>query len=632
MKTKNFLKNKMQTAAVCLFAATMTVNFSACTDDLDNMETEESQPEFTGFGAAADNFNINDGEFTADNWREHEAIYLYDGIGQDATDIHGRQGYTLVNLPWHQGDVQTNLPNGFCKDITSENGWELVLNRCGSRSIKNNNFIALYNIYTGTLRFFYQPEKFQTGNDHVWEVKMTDNLAQNSTLRYSVPQDRSIKHKDEIGQTTIDNTIVEYIAPWVGSLSQDGLITPNAGWWAFDVDLWLYSGKSLDADDNIALQMRSWDMSHVSLSSLLTASIDGSIKANVDLMQSQHLSNSVMGMVAKAGSIGGNVYKMATALETMQWGTAIGQGIEMGKSVANMCGIKTESAQDIQGTIDGTLSLTMTGNIETAGTIEAAKPTQGIASPTLFLKDFDRTKATAMGEGIWNLSQSPVVYYTDVMVDYKSEEQHTTKVWTRPVLSDKKATFWDYMKYAAKKSPFDGVDNSKNPCRGRLCYFDPTNIKVVLNEKVFNADEIKNAKVFATCGVRKNARFGSTEGYRKAMELHESLIEGTANREYVNHPFDAIPFDALNSHDDKMGKKTTVKFAIEDFKNGKYAVFGRGDADYLIEPQVLHSGEGDDYMPAYEVNVTLVVEHNGKSLVYNRTHHHRAKLSRQLCA
>ena len=31
-------------------------------------------------------------------------------------------------------------------------------------------------------------------------------------------------------------------------------------------------------------------------------------------------------------------------------------------------------------------------------------------------------------------------------------------------------------------------------------------------------------------------------------------------------------------------------------------------------------------------SVTLVVEHNGKSLVYNRTHHHRAKLSRQLCA
>lgn len=336
--------------------------------------------------------------------------------------------------------MQSNLPNGFCKDINRENGWELVLNRCGSRSIKNNNFIALYNNYTGTLRFFYyQPENFQTGNDHVWEVKMTDNMAQNSTLRYSVPQDRSIKHKEDIGQTTTDNTIVEYIAPWVGSLSQDGLITPNAGWWAFDVDLSLYSGKGLRDDDNIALQMRSWDMSHVSLASLLTASIDGSIKANVDLLQSQHLSNSVMGMVAKAGSIGGNVYKMATALETMQWGTALGQG-----------------------TIDGTLTMTMTGNIETTGTIEAAKPTQGIASPTLFMKDFDRTNAPAMGEGIWNLSQSPVVYYTDVTVDYKSEELHTTKVWTRPVLSDKKATFWDYMKYAAKKSPFDGVDNSRS--------------------------------------------------------------------------------------------------------------------------------------------------------------------------
>ena len=49
----------------------------------------------------------------------------------------------------------------------------------------------------------------------------------------------------------------------------------------------------------------------------------------------------------------------------MQWGTALGQGIEMGKSIANMCGIKTEAAQDIQGTIDGTLTMTMTGNIET---------------------------------------------------------------------------------------------------------------------------------------------------------------------------------------------------------------------------------------------------------------------------
>ena len=245
----NFLKNKMQTAAACLFAATMMVNFSACSDEIDDTLTEEPQTTFTGFGAAADNYNINDGEFTANNWYEQEAIYLYDGIGQDKTDPLGRAGYTLVNLPWHQGDMQSNLPNGFCKDINRENGWELVLNRCGSRSIKNNNFIALYNNYTGTLRFFYyQPENFQTGNDHVWEVKMTDNMAQNSTLRYSVPQDRSIKHKDEIGQTTTDNTIVEYIAPWVGSLSQDGLITPNAGWWAFDVDLSLYSGHGTRDD------------------------------------------------------------------------------------------------------------------------------------------------------------------------------------------------------------------------------------------------------------------------------------------------------------------------------------------------------------------------------------------------
>ena len=75
-------------------------------------------------GASADNYNINDEDFTPTTWREQEAIYIYDGKGQDATDAKGRTGYTLVNMPWYDGDVQSNLPNGFCDDITPGNGWD----------------------------------------------------------------------------------------------------------------------------------------------------------------------------------------------------------------------------------------------------------------------------------------------------------------------------------------------------------------------------------------------------------------------------------------------------------------------------------------------------------------------------
>ena len=126
----------------------------------------------------------------------------------------------------------------------------MVLNRCGSRSIKNANFFALYNKYTGILRFFfYMPEKFTSGNDHVWEVTMTDNMARNTTLRYGIPQDLKMKDKDLVGLSG-DRTISEYIATWVSRLSQDGYITPNTGWWAFDVDMSLYSKKSLNEDDH----------------------------------------------------------------------------------------------------------------------------------------------------------------------------------------------------------------------------------------------------------------------------------------------------------------------------------------------------------------------------------------------
>lgn len=121
--------------------------------------------QFNG-GATADNYNINDEDFTPDNWREQEGIYIYDGTGTDVTDAKGRTGYTLVNMPWFEGDKLTNLPDGFCNDITPANGWEWVLNRCGSRSIKNNNFFAVYNKYSGILRFFYYlPYGFNTGND-----------------------------------------------------------------------------------------------------------------------------------------------------------------------------------------------------------------------------------------------------------------------------------------------------------------------------------------------------------------------------------------------------------------------------------------------------------------------------------
>ena len=87
MKTKTFLKNMKQTAAGCLFATTMTMIFTACSDDeMEKTVTEEPQQlTMKGLGANADTYNINDDleSFTASNWREQEAIFIYDNAGRD---------------------------------------------------------------------------------------------------------------------------------------------------------------------------------------------------------------------------------------------------------------------------------------------------------------------------------------------------------------------------------------------------------------------------------------------------------------------------------------------------------------------------------------------------------------------
>ena len=154
------------------------------------------------------------------------------------------------------------------------------------------------------------------------------------------------------------------------------------------------------------------------------------------------------------------------------------------------------------------------------------------------------------------------------------------------------------MKYVEVKSPFGGVGDSKEPARGRVCYFDPASIKVTLNDKVFTEDEIRNAKVYAVCGVCKGAKFGSTENYRKAIGLGESKITAACSRVFSNRPFDEAPFDGLCGYSDMMGMKTSVKFTAEDFDDRRFGVFGRGNENYLIEPQALHSGNGADWMPA----------------------------------
>ena len=580
-------------------------------DDSVSVMIEEWDNTFNG-GASADNYNINDVDFTPTTWREQEAIYIYDGTGKDATDAKGRTGYTLVNMPWYDGDVLTNLPNGFCDDITPGNGWEWVLNRCGSRNAVNNNFFAVYNKYTGILRFFYyMPSEFSTGNDHVWQVSMTDHLAQQSTWPYGIPEDKTLVDKATIGQTG-DGTFMTYVTPWTNYMSDDGLITPNAGWWAFDIDLSQTRLDDVQSGDNIRLQMRSWNTQHVSLSSTMRAAIEGNFAGNLDasvnLLQSQHLNNSAMGIVAKIGSMAGNLGSAIYNLVSPdgEKGKALGGIVKFAKGGCNLAGIKTEAAHDIEGTIkgkmEGTITLGLSGNIDTEGTIRGSYPAVGVASPTIQMKDFD-LKNSHLGQGVWNLKTAPVVYWTNVDAWWKEDE-------------------WIGV-YDAYWNPLPCY----NYCQMTPYFFDPNSVEIELNPDIFPTSEIEWVEVDAVCGARKGSQL-LNDALRSAFGVGGSTSRNFAIRGWSQHEWKRyyIPrelkendllMDFLRDYNDKLGMSQSHVIYSQDngysFNDTKFTwtetVKGRGADGYAIEPQYLGGyGFSYTYMPFLEVSVTVLVK------------------------
>lgn len=125
------------------------VSLAACSDS----KIDENQPTGGNGGGSSKDYNINDKSFSQSNWRNQDKIYIFDQKSTDIKDDNGQTGYNTINLPWSSSVVNTNLPPNFCDAITPENGWELALNLCGDRTFPLANYFALYNKYSGVLRF-----------------------------------------------------------------------------------------------------------------------------------------------------------------------------------------------------------------------------------------------------------------------------------------------------------------------------------------------------------------------------------------------------------------------------------------------------------------------------------------------
>ena len=547
-------------------------------------------------GAEADNYNINDKDFTPDKWRQQEAIFIYDGVSKDIKDDEGNEGYAKVNMPWYNGTIVSNLPMDFCDDITPENGWVLLLNNCGLRSTPNGNFFALYNNYLGTLRFFYyMPQGYSAGNDHLWQVTLTQGLAERYDLRYGIPMDKTVSAKDAYGLTQDGTSWADYMTPYVSTMSNDGFITPNGGWWAFDVDLSLYRSETIDPNaEKIRLQMRSWDNSHVSLHSTFTAESKGDI---IDLTKaSASKSKGLFGKISAIVKTGTDLGKTVISLRKGDLKGGIKSGIAFGKDAASLKSTFSGGGSS-EPSPTGTISITTQGTADTDGTIKSSQPTVGIVSPT-FLMSTDFKGDNTIGQGIWNIKSTPKIYATNSANTIQNFIPDDRKI-------DRFAPhFYD-----------SWLTDAAN-----WMFFDPSSVEVVLNPNIFPEDQIEWMQVDAVAGLRKSLTTDEVDNYRAALGMEalakKTVVDdqlrwtkdyGSETNDYVfnfaaaeNSPEQTLELTYPKSIDNgKTGYKINTLLALDEVYEIDNSIeqelrtFGAGtEDDYIIEPQMTFWRDG----------------------------------------
>ena len=604
MKKFSILVKQVLMSTLTVATMSFAAAFTACSDDMDlqtapvDPQTEEAETR----AIKGKDYNINsdpkmdeDGiTFNADNWSEHAHIYIYLGgndYNQNIHDINGNKkiGYDIVALPWNNDESNTHLPMNFLDNFTPQAGWQLVMNRCGSNNIANNNFMVFYNKYSGMTRFFYYVPDGAGVNasDHAWEVMLSDNLAKHSTLRYGVPSDVQI-NKSAIGQNEA-GYYTNMVTPWVNSLSQLGGAVVSNGWYAFDVDMSQYRSNPADninlTRDKVQLQMKAWQTSRVNLYGNLTADIKGEFKMPVSASN-----NSIYGAFGDYIETGegmyGKVMDFAGAMMKGDYWDGFRKGMDMIQEGANICGFSDENEKK-----NGQINMQMNGTIDMSGTMTTPLSAKGLCNPQMSIKLFD-TQKTTFGQGIWNIKKNPVVYQLNAFY-YKGSLDEARTIY---------ATF-----------------------------FDPSSIEIELNPNAFDGQEIEWMKSQAVYVAREaNGCNGTTDyinalnlagGYKKPEVVKKGHSIANYQKEVLFNRENVYVYDAFNGQEDNQGLELTT---FDEKKQGNgmgYRFMGRGNKKVILEPAYYEyfenakykKGGSYNYANALEVHVTLTVKLKGMS-------------------
>lgn len=553
---------------------------------------------------------------------------------------------TKIDAPWNKDASSTLMPDTVRLDVKKEDGWDVAFNLMNKEGRPDMNYFGLYNKYSGVLRFFYyyNKEVSQSATDFAFEIVLgSDGVktpAYYGALNYGIPLDADLKtNVNLLGDGGSSKTFHILATPYSGI----GRNSMTQGWYAFDINMSAYTGKSFYTDGSaIQIACRANNKTSVTLGTDILGKINGDFSATIDKANLMASSNGPGGYLSDVTGLLGGVYQSSHAqLEAAITGGILGTINQYGlwvSAATNLAAIVSKhieigTAENPKDNLSGKLDLKLNATAETKGYLESEVATnvkQFTMEKTAFNPDSN------VGKGVWNIDTAPEIYFISNRRLGCSTD--LTQSYLYVYTTDNKPLIYGIF-YTNVRIPY---------------FYDPTSFKVSINKELF--PDATNLKVLSYCGIyENNGNKTQNTAFREAAGLGNLEtkdldyakigynIDGTQQQQGPNHAYEIdlskenlwicnktqdaykeadLKFDGLSYK--SYCQKTEVNYYGQELcLEGKDAAF-----NFIVEPQIFYASyNNDEYgytsiarLPELYVVVIVQFESGGRTLSYSRTY------------
>ena len=646
------MKNFFSLAALCI-AALLAASLFSCSNSSDNSALLAALTTQGGtITTIGENGQPDDPTFSK-SWETMEDLYINDS---------GKLN-TKVAAPWNSRASATLLPDSICFDAKKEEGWDVAFDFLNQDDLPNMNYFGLYNKYTGVLRVFYffNKEVSQSASDFAFEVVLGSDGALNksyySALNYGIPLDAEVDmNQNMLGDSGSAKTFRYLVTPYSGI----GRSTMSRGWYAFDINLSAYSGKSLsEQGSSILITCRANNKTKVTLATDILGKIGGDFKAKLDTSK---LSSSSSGIGGTLGDVGSALKSVSDAVagtvDACLKGGVLGVVKAAGLWLTTAFNTASKYAKgggggSGQDALSGKMDLKLNATANTTGYLESAVATN--VEP-IKIREAAFIKDSNVGKGVWNIDKSPELYFVSDKIIAVDAMDRMEQVRRGISTTCENMVYWwsTDQKFAPPTPPWGGApayDIIALECRFPY-FYDPSSFEVTINSELF--PDAANIKVLSFCGIYKNnGNKTQNTAFRAAVGLGDLKTDGLALPDKKDGNWvqnwsgsDINSFFVIKTRDEY--KAAAMQFDGLEWKSygnatdlhyyGQELSMDGSDSalNFIVEPQIYYAGwessrNGKEYktdvaykrptrLPELYVVVILQFESGGKLFNYSRTY------------